>query len=973
MRTHLLTSSLALFVALNFLSPVTAGKIGEEGEQQKSNAKSLTKAAFKMLSTSKDETKASSSSSTATESDDIALGDKDLKEPQSPKSDELDQDAVLAEVLENIAAVDKTLDQQRKIDELLETTHDEDDSLFDGSHERKKALRKAKQERQQKQSEQNKDVLDELQKTLSRLEDLDKPLDEDLLSNLLFEPEVKQSDEEQVASKPQVHEAPPHRSRSHTEDELALDMSLFVQPKTWWETLINLSPERKNELEALQEEEKLLAAQMALEKGKVKIAAGPGSKEIQDILLDDAVKKTAMEQLKKRRKLARRMVEDAQFRKFISANQAEKAKRRIAAAEVAANQNVEAAPQPIGWWWQLLGYTDEAPTNQSSPLDADDDNDNQLVRLSDDQQQLTTEQWLFDLLDVDQASKDLTTSRIDVLKPDPTPEDFEYEYSDAEHEGYTKNVAHFLDQKTPIHQWDTATGIWFARHGATRKFILQPVEDPLSKASTNTDDELPLRKRESSAVIFISAREFTLQEVKDVFSKQIRQYQQDNTFILNWASHVWKYLELHHDDGELPLMESHGYLDLEKDMQTARRVEALLQAHVPGHKWDQSTWDWFETYGSTQTYRGFKASDYYPSLKTNRVVPSSMVRYLQDQIPPNRWDQGTWNWFKEHSLNRNIAGIYIDASLHAALQEQRKTGQCLDPRSAGRHAQELTNALCFSRTFSSQENQEYTHYVEDTLISEFGLDIEQWCLEDILSWKLKFTKWLMYDQEDRVFNAPGPGGRKPRPLPFHKLFESFAAGYLKEALAAFDPLETNAIQVSWAEWDPHTAYWFEHFARGKEFQLGHTKVMITPEIHRAFLRETDYFETAINLLSGNASIEEVPFDAWKWFQEAMAAGKVFSKRMAGNDFTYKTDVTTIPQLFAKAMGRYLVAETAGDQWRDDIWQWLQKEWALKASQDGDDDASEKFLIYHVVGHTSSRKLTEEQYNKLVADRMAGDD
>lgn len=407
-------------------------------------------------------------------------------------------------------------------------------------------------------------------------------------------------------------------------------------------------------------------------------------------------------------------------------------------------------------------------------------------------------------------------------------------------------------------------------------------------------------------------------------------------------------------------------------MKMAQRVKRLLQTNIPGHKWDQSTWEWFETHGHAQTYENINAADYYHSLKSNRTIPYSLEQYLEDQVPPNRWEQGMWNWFKEHALNRLIAGIFIDPCLHAAIQEQRKTGQCLDPKAAGDNAQKFSKALHFAPTYTAKEDQEFTKTVEDTLVSEYGIEISQWRLEDILSWKLRFTKWLLYDQEDRIFNVPGPGGRKPRPLPFHKLFESFTTAYLKEALAAYDPLDMNALQVNWSDWDPHTAYWFEHFARDREFQIEDTKVVITPEIHRAFLRELDYFEIAINLLSDNASIADVPLDAWMWLQEAIGAGKIFSKRMAGTVFTYKTDHTTIPQLYTRAMTRYLVKETTGDQWRDDIWQWLQKEWALKSKHSGEGDNSEKFLVYHVIGHDSSRKLTEEQYKQLVSER-AGDD
>lgn len=965
MPTRLLTSAVALFVAINISTPLVAGKPGNNEEQeQKNKGKPVKKVAFKLLGIGQADNDGTSASSNSGGADIVS----EQEDSGNRQTEEPDQDAVIAEVLESIAAVDSALERHEQMQQLLDEQDDDNDSLFDGSHSKKKASRKEKKERQQKQSSENAAALDELRQTLDRMDEPDKPLDEDLLSTLLVEPEGEEQSIGSTDSKAQAVALPPRRGRSHTEEALALDMSQFVQPKTWWETLISISPERKGELEALQEEEKLLAAQLSLEQGKVKIANGPGSKEIEEILLDEAVKKTAMDQLKKRRKLARKLVEDAQVRNFISAHKARQVRRRIDAAEAATNQKQAFAPHPLSWWWRLLGYTDEDIPNPPNNLEAHNEKENQADSANEAQNHLTTEQWLFDLLDIDQASEDLTASRVDVLKPDPTPEDFDYEYTEAEHVAYTNNVTEFLNNKTPLDQWDTATAIWFARHGANRKFMLQPIEDPLSKASTRKSKPKTRRGRASSAILITSTQEFTAQEVEDLFREQIKKHEKQKTFILDWAPHVWKYLEINHSNGEPPLMERLDFLDLEKDMQMARKVQGLLQANIPGHRWDQDIWKWFETYGHTQTYGNINAADYYHSLKANRTIPYNLEKYLQDQVPPNRWEQGTWNWFKEHALNRVIAGIPIDPSLHAAIQEQRKTGQCLDPKAAGDNAQKFSKALHFAPTYTAREDQEFTKNVEDTLLSEYGIEINQWRLEDILSWKLKFTKWLLYDQEDRIFNAPGPGGRKPRPLPFHKLFESFAAAYLQEALAVYAPLDMNALQVNWSDWDPHTAYWFEHFARDREFQIEDTKVVITPEIHRAFLRELDYFEIAINLLSDNASIADIPLDAWMWFQEAVGAGKIFSKRMAGTVFTYKTDHTTIPQLYTKAMVKYLVNEAAGNQWRDDIWQWMQKEWALKAKADGDDDADNKFLIYHVAGHNSSRKLTKEVYSKLVSDR-----
>lgn len=968
MRTRLLTSALALCVALNFSKPLTAGKPGEDAEQQRGTGKNIKSATSNLLGVGQDKMKATSSSSSTVATTDVTLEQGDLEELQKRNTEEPDHEAVIAEALENIAAVDSALKRHEQMQQLLDGPQNDDDSLFDGSHSKKKASRKKKKQREDKQSSDNAAALDEVRQTLSRMDEPDRPLDEDLLSNLLVEPEAEEMDIRSTDTNSHAKSAPLHRARSHTDEGLALDISQFVQPKTWWETLIGISPERKGELEALQEEEKLLAAQLALEQGKVKVANGPGSKEIEEILLDEAVKKTAMEQLKKRRKLARKLVEDAQVRNFISAHKARQVRRRIDAVEAEANQREASAPHPLSWWWLLLGYTDEGVPNPSNNLETHNENENQADSANEAQNHLTTEQWLFDLLDIDQTSEDLTASRVDVLKPDPTPEDFDYEYTKAEHVAYTNNVTEFLNHKTPLDQWDTATAIWFARHGANRKFILQPIEDPLSKASTSKSNPTTRRGRASSAISITSTQEFTAQEVEDLFREQIRKHKKQKIFILDWVTHVWKYLEVNHSNGEPPLMERLDFLDLEKDMQMAQRVKGLLQTNIPGHKWDQAIWEWFETHGHAQTYGNINAADYYHSLKSNRTIPYSLEQYLEGQVPPNRWEQGAWNWFKEHALNRLIAGIFIDPCLHAAIQEQRKTGQCLNQKAAGGNAQKFSNALRFAPTYTAKEDQDFTKNVEDTLLSEYGIEIDQWRREDILSWKLKFTKWLLYDQEDRIFNAPGPGGRKPRPLPFHKLFESFATAYLKDALAAYDPLDMNALRVNWSDWDPHTAYWFEHFARDREFQIEDTKVVITPEIHRAFLRELDYFESAINLLSDNASIADVPLDAWMWFQEAVSAGKIFSKRMAGTDFTYKTDHTTIPQLYTKAMVRYLVAETPGNQWRDDIWQWMQKEWALKAKIDDADDAGKKFLIYHVAGHNSSRRLTEELFNKLASDR-----
>lgn len=848
------------------------------------------------------------------------------------------------------AGIDESTARQQRADalkrELLEGS-DNERGLFDveSGVESKKGKEKKEGARRvwgkkPEASGQPQDGMDDELEDIGFLRD---PLEP---SSLKKEKEVAGADDSSANTQPQ------RRSRAGTEEDA---MVPFVRPRTWWEALISISEERRDELHALNEQEQVLAAQLALTQDQVKLVKGPGSDEIQTALQDDEVKVQVLAQLRLRLRLARKLIQDAQMRHFLTETAALKAKEKVEVAEASVREQERRKSNSVGWLWQLLGYSNEDEVPQQEGIVHDD------VHPSDE----STDAWLFDLLDVGTGG----FRPVDVMC---LPETFEYEYTEVDSDEYAKMVSAYLDNKTPFSAWETAVGIWFAREGTKHEYKLTPIANPL----TGGDDahEKSSRRRKSSKVVTSSSKTFTVQEVEGFFRREIGKYLKGKVFVFNWAPHVWKFLAFKQADPETSFMDQAEYLSLERDMEMARKVSKLLVSRVPSFKWTDETWSWFEQRGYDKSYGDIEGSDYFESLKTSRTIPKSVEVYIQDRIPPNRWGKEEWGWFEAFGLGRAISGIEFDQILHAAMEKQRNVGFYFHTKDGSDSTQQMDKALCVAPEFSVKQDTEFTKRVQ-TLVNDYGADVLKWRLEDVVKWDLTFVQWLLHFVEDRMFDVPGPGGRKQQPLPFHKLFKKFAGQYLTSAMEG-GPLEQNLFVVNWQEWDVNTSYWFERYGRDQQFDINDSTVTITSSIHRAFLRERDYFDMSLELLSGEKHVYQVPSYAWEWFQEAHAAGKVFRVKIGSDDYqVYKTSENTVSNLMMKAMASYLVKETSVQEWREDIWQWLQEKWNTNACVEYAEGSTErKYLIYHVLDLQNTLcKLTEEQYNKLVAERSAGDE
>lgn len=134
-------------------------------------------------------------------------------------------------------------------------------------------------------------------------------------------------------------------------DDFKEDIRQWIPPKTWWETLISITSDRKEAFIKLGLEQELIAAQADIENGlRLQNSGGKGALEY--ILEEEENKQYLLEKVRKKRAMIRAQIRMARQNELISENEAKQLNEKLLQEES------KGTPQSVRSWWRFGGYTE---------------------------------------------------------------------------------------------------------------------------------------------------------------------------------------------------------------------------------------------------------------------------------------------------------------------------------------------------------------------------------------------------------------------------------------------------------------------------------------------------------------------------------------------------------------------------------------------------------------------------------------